>query len=829
MNWFSRLLFIVCRWLLKPVLWFVKPKLIPAELDDLRAGLYGKPVCYVLSQHSWSDRVVLEELCRQHQLPLVTAAPGRLPAATEASCLYLPALRDQVDGDGQTPLQALIAAAADDGDYPLQLVPVSIFWGRDPGAETSLFKLLLGDAERAGSLRKLMIMLVQGRHVLVNVAQPVDFRDFIDRQRDSAHALKVLHRMLSFHFLRQKTATLGPSLLSRPQMINAVLRRQPVREAIAAECEREGITREQARKRARQMAEEVAANFDVRALRFLDIVLSWVFSRLFSGIQVRFVDRLRRAANNYHVIYMPSHRSHLDYLLISYTLYWQGLVPPHIAAGVNLNFWPVGGLLRRGGAFYIRRSFAGQALYSAVFRGYLDLLMGRGYPVEFFPEGGRSRTGRLLPPKKGMLAMVVESFLQQPSRPAALVPVYVGYDKLVESGSYVKELRGASKKKESAGELLKARKIFDSSYGSPYVAFGQPLVLAEELNRLQPEWRQRWQRGERDWLPAVIDALALTNMERINQAVVVNPIGLVAMILLASPQMALAENELLEQIERFLALLRQCPYSADMSLPEGSAQEIFEQAARTAGLSRIDHDWGPIVTVTGNQAVMLTYYRNAVMHVLALPSLIARFFRHAERVDEATLREHSAALYPFLKRELFLHLPQDQVDGHIGELLDGLVAQGLLSRGDDGVLLRPEVGTTEYTALIGLGRILRETFERYTMTSLLLVREMAREPIARSDIERQVTQMAQRLAILSGREAPEYFDKTLFRGYLDCLIEQELLRTEAQDEGVCIRVDPRLQTLAEHWVSLLGPSVQQGMQQLLSTPVPAPVDSAASN
>lgn len=819
MNWLSRLLFLLCRWLLTPVLWFVRPRLIPEDPGELVAALDGKPVCYVLRQRSWSDRVVLEQLCRQHGLPALKAPPGTLPAPDGAACLYLPALREEnEESDQASPLQALMAAAAEDPHYHLQLVPVSIFWGRDPGSETSLLRLLIGDSERAGPLRKLMIMLVQGRHVLINVAQPVDFRDFIARQSGPRRAVSVLHRVFSFHFLRQKTASLGPSLLSRTQMINAVLRRQPVREAIAEESRREGITIEQARRRARKMADEVAANYDLRIIRFLDIVLSWVFNRLFTGIQVRSIERLRKTANNYHVIYMPSHRSHLDYLLISYTLYWQGLVPPHIAAGVNLNFWPVGGVLRRGGAFYMRRSFSGQPLYTAVFRGYLDVLLGRGYPVEFFPEGGRSRTGRLLPPKKGMLGMIVESFLRQPSRSAALVPVYIGYDKLVESGSYVKELRGASKKKESATELLKARRIFKTSYGSPYVAFGEPMVLAEELSRLQPDWRSRSQRGDREWLPAAIDRLAQMNMERINRAVVVNPVGLVAMILLSSPQKALAENELLEQIERFCALLKLVPYSEDMALPEGTPEQIFEQAARTAGLSRIEHEWGPIVTVTGNEAVMLTYYRNSVMHVLALPSLIARFFRHNNRVEEAVLVGHCAALYPFLKRELFLHFPEEAIEERIDALLRAFVSLGLLERGEGGLLLRPDVGTTEYTALIGLGRILREAFERYTMTSLLLVQEMASGPVGREDIEKHVTQMAQRLAILSGREAPEYFDKTLFRGYLDSLLEQGLLKAEPMDEETGITADPRLQALAEQWVSLLGPSVQQGVQQLIRAP-----------
>lgn len=817
MNWFGQLMFQLFRVLVKPILWAVKPQVIPGDLSELRAALADKPVCYVLRQKSWSDRLVLERLCRQLNLPAITAPVGQLPDGDRATCVYLPVLADLNEQDSPEALLQLVRDAARPGELPMQLVPVSIFWGRDPGSETSILKLLVGDAERAGRLRKLLIMLVQGRSVLINFARPVDFARIVERQPDHLKASSLLYRGLSFHFLRQKTATLGPSLLSRQHMINAVLRRPTVQQAIRDEIAEHDISREQARKRARKLADEVAANFDTRMIRFLDIVLSWVFRKIFSGVQTYNVERLRSVANNYHVIYMPSHRSHLDYLLISWALYYQGLVPPHIAAGVNLNFWPVGGLLRRGGAFYIRRSFAGQPLYTAIFKAYLDVLLGHGYPVEFFPEGGRSRTGRLLPAKRGMLGMVVESFLAQPSRRAALIPVYVGYDKLVESGTYIKELRGAGKQSESAGQLLKARKIFKSSYGSPHVAFGEPIVLSEALNRLEPRWRDQWLEGDRTWLPRATDRLARLSMERVNQAAVVNPIGLVSAILLSSPQRAMAEDELLEQIERFLGLISLLPYSKDVVLPKVTAAEVFDSAARTAGLSRIEHAWGPIITVTGNEAVMLTYYRNSIMHVFALPSLVARFFRHSAVIDENELVERCVGLYPFLKRELFLHWPEREAETRVRELIGAMIQLGLLHKAGS-ELSRPEIGSSAYSALIGLGRLLRETFERYTMCSLLLVHQLGDRPVARGAIEQHIIYMAQRLAILTGREAPEYFDKNLFRTYLNALIDQGLLTEQETSEDARLSVNPRLQSLAEQWVWLLGPAVQQGVQQLIRDP-----------
>jgi 1-acyl-sn-glycerol-3-phosphate acyltransferase len=125
-------------------------------------------------------------------------------------------------------------------------------------------------------------------------------------------------------------------------------------------------------------------------IRLSDRILGFTWNRLYQGINVHNAERVRQLAHDGHeIVYVPCHRSHMDYLLLSYVLYHQGLVPPHIAAGINLNFWPAGPIFRRLGAFFIRRTFKGNKLYSTVFREYLGELFNRGYSVEYFVEGGR--------------------------------------------------------------------------------------------------------------------------------------------------------------------------------------------------------------------------------------------------------------------------------------------------------------------------------------------------------------------------------------------------------------------------------------------------------
>ncbi|MGH8462301.1 MAG: 1-acyl-sn-glycerol-3-phosphate acyltransferase, partial [Stenotrophobium sp.] len=395
--------------LFKPLQWLIQYRL---TRSDIRAELKldpTKPVVYILPTRSWADLFVLDRICKD----LVFPRPGRtglnFPTPQRAGVVYLPALLET--RLRATELTRLLETAIATQSYEAQLVPVSLFWGRDPGTETSLFKLAFFDSPQASAIRKFFIILANGRNVFVNFALPLSFREYVEKEKDAPTVIRKLRRVMHFHFLRARTAALGPTLLRRQVVIDGLLKSAGVQRAIASGSSGEKArTAEQCRKYARKCAEEICADYSILSLTFLERFLgSFVWNRVFRGIDVQGLERMRELAQAHEIIYMPSHRSHADYLLVSYSLYHAGLVPPHIAAGINLNMPVVGGLLRRCGAFFMRRSFSGDRIYTAVFRAYVDSLIQRGYPIEFFPEGGRSRTGRLLAPKTGLLSMVVEA------------------------------------------------------------------------------------------------------------------------------------------------------------------------------------------------------------------------------------------------------------------------------------------------------------------------------------------------------------------------------------------------------------------------------------
>lgn len=807
-------LFWLCWLLSRPLMWTLRHRSTPESLPEGLGIDAGQPVCYVLAQRSWLDVFALQRICRAHGLPVPQRIGMALPEAGRATFLYLPALLKP--GRDIDALENLFAQAQARGGYDVQLMPVSLFWGRQPDKETSLFRVLFADSIGAGRVHKLLIALFNGRNLLAHFSTSVSLRGFMGETPRPRRALRKLARVFNIHFLRMRTATLGPSLIRRSVLIEGLLRTPPVRHAIEEEIAATQKSAGKVRKRARRIAEEIAANYSTTTLSVLERLMTPAFHRIFRGIDVHGLERVRQCAQTHEIVFTASHRSHLDYLLISYVLYQAGIVPPHIAAGVNLNFWPVGGLLRRGGAFYIRRSFQGDALYTAMFRAYVDMLIARGYSISFYPEGGRSRTGRLLKPKTGLMAMITESALRQRTRKVAVVPIYLGYDRVPEANTYASELRGAAKEKESAQGLLKATKVLTKSFGKPYIGFGEPVRLQEFADQQLTGWREGFGTPLSPRRPEGFNALVATLadeiMRRINAAVVASPVALTSVALLAAPQKAAAESELREQIDLLIRLLQAQPYAADMRIPATDAGEILDWAAPIARLSRIPHTWGDILLAEGRQATLLTYYRNNIQHLFALPSLIASMFRSRSRMPEALVLDAAEGLYPFLRTEFFLHWPDAQRRAVLSETVSRMVALDLLQRdGDD--LVRPEVTSGTFAALSMLSRVMGETLERYCMTVVMLAAEAGSVAIARKQFEEDCRSLAERIAVLTGRMAPEFFDRNLFRGYIDTLIRLGLIRRETDDR---ILVGHEIHALARSALELLSPEIQQTILQLVA-------------
>jgi glycerol-3-phosphate O-acyltransferase len=764
---------------------WVRIKREPAEPAGLLKS--GVAVCYAIERNGTSDALILERACREGGLPSpmqLLELPGRRRRSVFSLSRQHGWLFGRTDTRGpKEPIGQLIRALEDDPQRDIQVVPVSIYVGRAPNRETGWFSVLFAENWLVvGRFRRMLALLLNGRDTVVHFSAPVSLRSVLaDSHGLSPERLtRKIARVLRTHFRRIRAAVIGPDLSHRRTVVDAVLNTEPVRDAIAATASKENITLAKAERRARDFALEIAADYSHPVVRSTSFLLSNFWNKLYDGIAMHHFDKARAAAPGHEVVYVPCHRSHTDYLLLSYQLHHSGVVPPHIAAGVNLNLPGVGPILRRGGAFFLRRSFKGNAMYSVVFNEYLAQLVDRGVPLEYFIEGGRSRTGRLLAPRAGMLAMTLRAFLRAPRRPVLFQPVYIGYEKLMEGKSYAGELSGKPKEKESLLGLIRGLKVLRQRYGHVTLNFGEPILLTPMLDTVAPDWRETTAEHDAkpEWMSRLVDDLAERIQININRAADVNPINLLALALLATPKHAMAENDLLAQLELTKSLFQELPYSDRVTITPMNPQGIVGYGEQMGWIRRVRHPLGDVLVTEGEQAVLLSYFRNNVLHLNAAAAWVAACFLNNRRMSRSSVLRLGKLIYPFIQGELFLPWDQDGFAQQVQETIEFFVRRGILEASSEGRVLERGPGQDDGAyQLRVIARSMLQAFERYYIAIAALVKN-GPHTMSSGELETACTLTAQRLGLLNELSAPEFFDKALFRGFIQKLREVKVVWTD---------------------------------------------------
>ncbi|MCI0516898.1 MAG: glycerol-3-phosphate 1-O-acyltransferase PlsB [Woeseiaceae bacterium] len=781
---------------------WARPTVMPDDPAALLAGQHAT-VCYVLETGGLADTLALERVCRLRGLPSPSDAfdycglheRSRIVVLRRKSGFIF--RKPRISGSAR--LQRIVdaAVAADGGE--LLLVPVAIYWGRSPDKERSWFKLLFSENwDVMGRTRKFFATLVHGRNTLLRISHPLPLSSIINDGLEAGVAIRKLSRVLRVHFRQRRTATVGPDLSHRGALVNQVLLDPRVKRAIEAEAGDNRALLERTTHKARRYAFEIAANISYPTIRMVERFLDRLWTRIYDGIVLNNVDNLRDVAKESEVIYVPCHRSHIDYLLLGYIVYNEGLSVPHTAAGINLNMPIIGRILRRGGAFFLRRTFKGNRLYATVFNAYLNQILTRGYPIEYFVEGGRSRTGRLLPPKAGMLAMTVDSWLRNPRRPLAFMPIYFGYEKLIEGDSFIRELSGAEKKKESLFGLIRSIKSLRENFGKVYVNIGEPIRIEPILEKCKPDWRSQAREADDkpEWVTDVVNELGNCIMSGINSAAAVTPISLLATVLLATPKQTIGEMELHRQLKLNIDLLKRFRYSDLVTIPDMSPGEIVDHGERLGVISRTAHPLGDVVHMAESDAVLMTYFRNNVNHLFAVPASIACCFIQGRRLHHTELQRLVRLIYPFMQRELCVKWRFEDIDAVTTEAIAALVDLELLTR-DGECLVRPATGSAQAYQLLMLGQIMVPMLQRFYLAIALLVKNGS-GTLTRTKLETLCQKSAQRLSMIYGLNSPDFFDKALFQDFVTALREQDVLRKnsagflEFDDDLESIGVDARL-------------------------------------
>ncbi|MCH8250078.1 MAG: glycerol-3-phosphate 1-O-acyltransferase PlsB [Proteobacteria bacterium] len=761
-------------------------------------------VCYVLETGGLADVLALEKACALHGMPSPTESFEFCGVRESNRFIVMRRLsgfwprRPRIIGSQR--LKRLVEGA-EQCEQELLLIPVAIYWGRSPDKERSVFKLLFSENwDMIGRTRKFFVTLLHGRNTLLRFSKPLPIRSICTGDIDASIAIRKVSRILRVHFRQRRTATVGPDLSHRRTLVKQVLRAPAVRRAIESDAGDDFRKQEVARYKAEKYALEIAADISYPTIRILVRLLRWLWNRIYDGVELNHMERLHEVAKDKELIYVPCHRSHIDYLLLGYVTYEAGLHLPHVAAGINLNMPVVGGILRRGGAFFLRRSFKGNRLYAAVFDTYIHEILVKGHSMEYFIEGGRSRTGRLLAPKGGMLVMTVNSYIKSPQRPIVFVPVYFGYEKLIEGDAFIGELGGAEKKKESLGGLVSSIKSLREQFGKVYVNIAEPIELEPILDRLRPEWREyKPANGERPpWLADIVEELGTQIMQGINSAAAVTPISLLAYVLLATPKQTIGLDELRRQLELSLKILRRFKYSDSVTMPDWSADQIIEHGEKLQVISRSTHPMGEVIHMTEQTAVLMTYFRNNILHLLAVPASVACCFIQGRQLEQVELQRLISLIYPFMKKELCLKWDRDDIDDVTSEAIKSLIDMEILTYGArKKTLVRPPAGSEKAFQLLMLGQSMVPMLQRFYLVIAILVHN-GPGVLSRRRLESMCQQSAERLSMIYGLHSPDFFNKTLFHDFIRVLQDLEVLRRNADgliefDDGlVNIGADARL-------------------------------------
>lgn len=443
-------------------------------------------------------------------------------------------------------------------DRPIYIIPQLMFFSKTARRENpTLLDILFGPEDKPGNLRKLFTLFKNPGNVFVEVSEPLNLKKYLASieagDQTTEYQSLLLRRDLLIQLNSHRQSITGPVRKSREELKESILTTERFQRFMETYAENRDIPIQQVRRKADGYIEEIAANYRPAFIKVASVLVGWIIRAMFDGFTTNHdvLNRVKSMSLKGPLVLIPSHKSHIDYLILDYVLYHNNLPVPHIAAGKNLSFWPMGPIFRSGGAFFLRRSFGGAVLYSKVFAEYIHKLLEEGYNIEQFIEGGRSRTGKLLMPKLGLLSILLNAFKNGACKDMLIVPIYVGYDRIIEEKSYLHELGGGQKEQENILQVIRARKFLKKRYGKIYIQFHEPISVNQLMSQNNRQLADMTSK-ERN---AFIRNLGYQIINAINRVTVVTPHGLVAGAVLNFAKDKFSRADLFSVLETYMRFL----------------------------------------------------------------------------------------------------------------------------------------------------------------------------------------------------------------------------------------------------------------------------------
>ncbi|MCP4503086.1 MAG: hypothetical protein GY822_24375 [Deltaproteobacteria bacterium] len=547
-------------------------------------------------------------------------------------------------------------------DTPIFLVPHFLALRQKPSRlEPGITDAIFGTHEEPGVIRAYARLLWGGRGAHFEVSKPINLKQFVDERptQDDVVLAKKIRWVLLHHLHRLELMTHGPPMKTPQRMREDVLKDPTLRQTLHDEAAQQKVEESTLKIQAAKIYDEIAARFDIDVVRVGDAILKRIWRIIYDGLETDDddIDRLKEAGQKGPLVLVPSHRSHIDYLVMTQVMMWNGMLPPLVAAGINLSFFPAGPFLRRGGAFFIRRSFKGDPLYARVFKAYVKRLFKEGFTIEFFIEGGRSRSGKSLHPKLGVLTALIEAFLDGRQDDALFVPANISYEKIVEMGSYTKELRGGEKTPETATALVQSASVLRSRYGRVFVRFDDAISLKDFI-AARGETRESLLEDEKS-KRELVRSLGYLLVYGINRAQVVTANALTITVLLSYRKRGLDVELLHQTVSELLAHIRGVSEGRPR-FSEGLEEDPVgqtERALRRLVKDKLVHEdqaaGKRFLRIDENAFLNLDYYRNNIIHHLVPEALLASAVRSLGGLDGKKLEFDEVKHRAFLLSRLF--------------------------------------------------------------------------------------------------------------------------------------------------------------------------------
>ena len=677
-------------------------------------------------------------------------------------------------------------------DEKIILIPVSFYWGMHPDKQKSFFKIVFSQSWAvSGSFKKFFRVLLHGRSLVIKFNRPLTLSELKDKERTVEESSRLVSRYLRAIFRKTKKAAIGPDISHRRTLVRSLSRDKVVREEIKAQSNGDLKKKRRLNKKAFKYANEICSDINYPIVRNLQRGLGWFWNKRYDGIHLRNLDKIKSIADDNSLVYVPCHRSHIDYLALSYILLEKGLMLPHIAAGNNLNLPILGRIGKGGGAFFMRRSFRGNKLYSLIFFQYFRRLLQRGSSIKYFPEGGRSRSGFSLQAKPGLLSMTIRSFASLSNEKVKLIPTYIGYEKIIEGNSYLSELLGKEKKRENFLDLFKTIKDFGNFLGNAYINFGEPIDLKDFLEQevALKDYRINSPLDRPIWLKKATHRLGIEVMKGINKSSVITTSSLFSLGLLTETTQTLDTKIISQRIELFIDLLKRNQNFKDVWLTEDSPEKIITKTEEL-GLIKSQLIGGErVFRPTRNEAALLSFYQNNISHFFLLYSLVCLSLKYVEELSEEEILRLTNLVYPFLQSDFYLPWTNEQVGKVVVNNLKILIELGLVVKKDKGLLTKPEKDSKEYRDFLALSNISEPSIKRF----YIVMSTLWREETDILELQDRCETIADKLQEIEGWLYTEFSDASKFKSFITKLLDDRYIKENTNSKLSASRITKRVQ------------------------------------